>query len=200
MNNYTKGENVSFSEKTVEDVVSELFQSFPGIVQESSKVITCRNGSKLKNISNVAIQQCDTTLNYTIITGHGPAVGKVISLAEIVKRRSKSDVIQFNNIRYTLEDEHWVPKEEMQELDPLKIVRHIPFMTIFLVKSELIDDRYVNQSIEKIRLVDLCTKITTKKASTESNTLSLFYKQPRFWATSLELERLLILVASIPKI
>ena len=182
MNNYTKGENVSFSEKTVEDVVSELFQSFPGIVQESSKVITCRNGSKLKNISNVAIQQCDTTLNYTIITGHGPAVGKVISLAEIVKRRSKSDVIQFNNIRYTLEDEHWVPKEEMQELDPLKIVRHIPFMTIFLVKSELIDDRYVNQSIEKIRLVDLCTTITTKKASTESNTLSLFYKQPRFWA------------------
>lgn len=155
MNNYTKGENVSFSEKTVEDVVSELFQSFPGIVQESSKVITCRNGSKLKNISNVAIQQCDTTLNYTIITGHGPAVGKVISLAEIVKRRSKSDVIQFNNIRYTLEDEHWVPKEEMQELDPLKIVRHIPFMTIFLVKSELIDDRYVNQSIGKIRPFDL---------------------------------------------
>ena len=31
-------------------------------------------------------------------------------------------------------------------------------------------------------------------------TLSLFYKQQRFWATSLELKRLLILVASIPKI
>ena len=34
----------------------------------------------------------------------------------------------------------------------------------------------------------------------DSTTLSLFYKQPRYWATSLKLKRLLILVASIPKI
>ena len=36
--------------------------------------------------------------------------------------------------------------------------------------------------------------------SIRTNTLSLIYKQPRFWATSLKLQWLLILVALIQKI
>ena len=140
MNSYSKGENVSFAKETIEETVSELQATFPDLINDASKVMMVKNGSKLKNLINVAVQQVDTNLNYTIISGFGPALGKVISLAEIVKRRSKSEIVQVNNIRYTTEDEHWVPKEgEEADLDPLKVVRHIPMMTIFLVKSDCVD-------------------------------------------------------------
>ena len=140
MNSYSKGENVSFAKETIEETVSELQATFPDLINDASKVMMVKNGSKLKNLITVAVQQVDTNLNYTIISGFGPALGKVISLAEIVKRRSKSKIVQVNNIRYTTEDEHWVPKEgEEVDLDPLKVVRHIPMMTIFLVKSDCVD-------------------------------------------------------------
>ena len=139
MNSYSKGENVSFAKETIEETVSELQAALPELIKDTSKVMTVKNGSKLKNFIPVAVQQVDTNLNYTIISGFGPAVGKVISLAEIVKKRSKCKIVQVNNVRYTMEDEHWVPKDGEDDLDPLKVVRHIPLMTIFLVKSDSAD-------------------------------------------------------------
>lgn len=57
MNNYTKGENFSFSDKSVEDVLGELKCSYPDIVGDVTKVMTVKNGSKLKNLINAAVQQ-----------------------------------------------------------------------------------------------------------------------------------------------
>ena len=57
MNNYTKGENFSFSDKSVEDVLGELKCSYPDIIGDVTKVMTVKNGSKLKNLINAAVQQ-----------------------------------------------------------------------------------------------------------------------------------------------
>ena len=54
-------------------------------------------------LSNPVIYyRCDAQ-NFTIIIGYGPALGKVVSLAEIVKRKSKCDLLQANSIRFTTE-------------------------------------------------------------------------------------------------
>ena len=56
MNSYSKGENVSFAKDTIEESVSELQATFPDLINDASKVMMVKNGSKLKNLINVAVR------------------------------------------------------------------------------------------------------------------------------------------------
>lgn len=138
MDHYEKGENVSHLSETEESIVQELHSAFPDVVKDkTSKVLAVKAGSKLKNLIPVALNQCRDQ-HYTIITGFGPGVGKAVSLAEIVKKRvNASCVMQANSVRFTTVEEHWDPKENASQLDPLKVVRNIPFIGIFLTTTNL---------------------------------------------------------------
>ena len=80
---YEKGENHSFVEKTMEDVIDEVRDAFPHLITEMEvRPICVKAGSKLRNLIPAAINQCKKGL--TVLVGSGTAVGKVVSLSEMV--------------------------------------------------------------------------------------------------------------------
>ena len=139
MENYQKGENVDCMNDTIKEVLAELSSLFPQEIDDSTKVIHVRGGSKLKNLIPVATNQCTREDHgFTVIVGCGNAVGKVVSLAEVLKKRCKVKLLQANTVRFTSVEEIWNPTLEQEDvLEALKVVREIPFMAILLMaKSE----------------------------------------------------------------
>ena len=138
MEKYQKGENLDFIQDTIKIVLSELEKVFPEEINVETKVMHVKGGSKLRNLIPVATNQC-TAQGFSILVGSGNAVQKLISLAEVLKRRSKKMVLlQANCLRFTTVEEIWTPLDEQEDLDALKVVRQIPFMAIFLVaKSDV---------------------------------------------------------------
>lgn len=53
-------------------------------------------------------------------------------------RKRLNSVTQWNSIRFTSQEEYWNPKDHDQ-LEKLKVVRQIPFMSVVLIKSESVD-------------------------------------------------------------
>ena len=78
MEHYEKGQNVE-PELTREDI------PFPGINPEF-KWMQVKAGSKLRNIIGPATEAMKE-VGSVVFSGHGPAVAKVVSCAEIVKRK-----------------------------------------------------------------------------------------------------------------
>ena len=135
MENYVKGENVEFMSDTIKEILEELSTIFPQEISTSSKVIHVRGGSKLKNLIPAATNQCTREdQGYAVVVGCGNAVGKVVSLAEVLKKRCKVKLIQANSLRFTSVEEIWNPTIEQEDvLEALKVVREIPFMAILLM-------------------------------------------------------------------
>lgn len=83
MENYTKGDNVSFAEDTKEDVLTELRQVLSEQIHSDFKVISVKPGSKLRNLTPAAINQFKTQ-GLTVLIGSGVAVSKVAAFGELV--------------------------------------------------------------------------------------------------------------------
>ncbi|XP_071811592.1 ribonuclease P protein subunit p25-like protein isoform X4 [Apostichopus japonicus] len=68
-------------------------------------------------------------------SGSGEAVNKVISCVEIMKRKHKDPLHQINKIFFKMKEDIWEPKEE--DLDRLKVTRHIPAISVLLSKDPI---------------------------------------------------------------
>ena len=79
MDAYTKGENVE-PELRREDI------PFAGQLPPDFKWMQVKAGSKLRNVIGPAGEALKET-GAVVFSGHGPAVAKVVSCAEIVKRK-----------------------------------------------------------------------------------------------------------------
>jgi len=164
MEKYQKGENLDFIQDTIKIVLSELEKVFPEEINVESKVIHVKGGSKLRNLIPVATNQCTAQeKGFTILVGSGNAVGKVVTLAEVLKRRSKKlALLQANCLRFSITEEIWSPIDEQEDLDALKVVRQIPFMAIFLTaKSDARASALANLASDNI-----FWSVQTKKLST----------------------------------
>ena len=162
MEKYEKAENLDFVQDTIKIVLSELESAFPQEVNVQSKVMHVKGGSKLKNLIPVAGNQAQDK-GFTIIVGSGSAVGKVVTLAEVLKRRNKKTTfLQANCVRFTTVEEIWNPRpDEQEDLDALKVVRQIPFMAIFLaVKSDSRD-----ADLAKLSANNACWSVQSSKLS-----------------------------------
>nr|CAG4635213.1 EOG090X0KMN [Alona affinis] len=121
MENYSKGENVELplelGDVPIKNIPSDVTW------------MQVKPASKMTNLIEFALNSLKEK-KVQLWTGIGPAIGKAISCAEIVKRRSKN-LHQITAISYHKCEEYWVPKEN-EDLDTLKVVRQIPAIFILL--------------------------------------------------------------------
>ncbi|XP_059093362.1 ribonuclease P protein subunit p25-like protein [Tigriopus californicus] len=127
MDNYVKGENVE-TEDTLETIP---IQGLPA----DCTWMKIKPGTKLRNVIGYAKKDL-ATKGLILISGHGNAVTKAISLGEIVKRGNRA-LVQYTQIAFKVFEEHWDPKSE--DLDPLKVVREVPQIFIVLSKEPVPD-------------------------------------------------------------
>ncbi|XP_013391182.1 ribonuclease P protein subunit p25-like protein [Lingula anatina] len=92
-------------------------------------------GSKIKNLLGFAMKKFkDPEVKQITWNGAGTGTTKVISCAEIMKRKVKG-LHQITRARYKRIEEYWEPK--LEGLDRLKVNRNIPALTILLSKDPL---------------------------------------------------------------
>ncbi|KDR12159.1 Alba-like protein C9orf23-like protein [Zootermopsis nevadensis] len=96
-------------------------------------------GSKMRNLLGYAMKAFKED-RAIVWSGSGAAMGKAISCVEIMKRRYKQ-THQLTKICYRKVEEFWEP--QLEELDPLVVVREVPTIHILLSKDPL------NSSSEK---------------------------------------------------
>ncbi|XP_031556475.1 ribonuclease P protein subunit p25-like protein [Actinia tenebrosa] len=96
--------------------------------------VQIKSGKKIRACISQALKILQTTKEKVIITGSGPTVTKVITTAEIVKRKVKG-LHQQNTLFYNKTEDFWEPKQE--GLDRLKVTRNIPSIRILLSKVPL---------------------------------------------------------------
>ncbi|XP_076439499.1 ribonuclease P protein subunit p25-like protein [Babylonia areolata] len=122
MENYTKGEV-----KVVED-------PYPFSVDDALQM-RITQGSKIRNVMGFAMKKMgDKQVRQITWNGSDSSVSKAITCAEIMKRKLKN-LHQITKIRFKRIEEHWVPKVE--GLEPLKVNRDIPAISILLSKDPL---------------------------------------------------------------
>nr|CAD7200900.1 unnamed protein product [Timema douglasi] len=90
-------------------------------------------GSKMRSVLGFAMKSFKDE-RCIVWTGSGPAISKTISCAEIMKRRYRN-THQITKIGYRKVEEFWEP--QIEDLDPLVVVREIPIIHILLSKDEL---------------------------------------------------------------
>nr|CAD7444402.1 unnamed protein product [Timema bartmani] len=90
-------------------------------------------GSKMRSVLGFAMKSFKDE-RCIVWSGSGPAISKTISCAEIMKRRYKN-THQITKIGYRKVEEFWEP--QIEDLDPLVVVREIPIIHILLSKDEL---------------------------------------------------------------
>ena len=66
-----------------------------------------------------------------VLSGWGPHTSKVVTLAEIIKRKHKHAVLTFQPGERVVK-EFWEPKEESEGLDTLVVTRRLPTLHILL--------------------------------------------------------------------
>ena len=66
-----------------------------------------------------------------VLSGWGPHTAKVVTLAEIIKRKHKHAVLTFQPGERTVR-EFWEPKDESEGLDTLVVTRRLPTLHILL--------------------------------------------------------------------
>ncbi len=79
MENYVKGQNVEPSEDE-NDVPFDLGQ-------DNFVHVRIKGGTKMRNVVGFVIKSLDEEDSKVVLSGHGPALNKVISCAEVVKRK-----------------------------------------------------------------------------------------------------------------
>ncbi|KAJ8024575.1 Ribonuclease P protein subunit p25-like protein [Holothuria leucospilota] len=129
MENYTKGETVDVTE---EDPFAKLnLQGWTDRIK-----MNIHAGGKIRNYIGFASKEFKKEERRLItFSGSGDAVSKVISCVEIMKRNHKGGLHQITKIFYTKKEDLWEPKKE--DLDRLKVTRHIPAISVLLSKDQL---------------------------------------------------------------
>ncbi len=88
MEAYEISKSVSLLDETIENIVQDIKRSSDMFQELSDKdVIQVKAGAKLRNVIPMAMNQCKKGKGYVVVAGQGAAVGKVTSLAEVVRRR-----------------------------------------------------------------------------------------------------------------
>ncbi|XP_073971446.1 ribonuclease P protein subunit Rpp25 isoform X2 [Rhodnius prolixus] len=95
-----------------------------------------KGGSKMRNLLELALEEFAQGRD-VLWSGSGPALGKTISCAEVMKKKF-SPIHQFNKISYRRCEEHWEPK--MEGLDPLVVNRDVPLIHILLSHQPINSD------------------------------------------------------------
>lgn len=83
MDQYNKGENISLVEDTINEVLQEIQKNSSANDDSPLKVISIKPSTKVRSLIQLATTQFNK--NACLIVGHGPAVGKVVSLGELVR-------------------------------------------------------------------------------------------------------------------
>uniref|UniRef100_A0A170YPL1 Ribonuclease p protein subunit p25-like protein n=1 Tax=Triatoma infestans TaxID=30076 RepID=A0A170YPL1_TRIIF len=118
--NYSKGKNV-------EQALTRDTLGIPGL-PENFVWMQVKGGSKMRNLLELALEEYEQGRDI-LWSGSGPALGKTISCAEVMKKKF-SPIYQFNKICYRRFEEHWEPK--LEGLDPLVVNRDMPMIHILL--------------------------------------------------------------------
>lgn len=135
MEYYCKGKNVEDTEDDTNLIEDALRDTLPPNVAW----MRVKPGSKLRNLIGPSLSALNSENGAVVICGKGPAVSKVVSIAEIVKKRHRHRLFQANRIGYHTVEEHWDATQE--PLDSIKVKRDIPMMLVALSKSELADSK-----------------------------------------------------------
>ncbi|OQV12191.1 putative Ribonuclease P protein subunit p25-like protein [Hypsibius exemplaris] len=138
MENFEKGETV--------EVELDHFEPFAKFIvlpalPEDVLLFKVRGGSKIKDLMEAAIRGMnDNPKNHRFIIFHGtgPAINKVISCVEILKRRVKDPLQQITKLSHQEVQELWNPK--LEGLNVIKVSRKIPAIHILLSKDPLNPD------------------------------------------------------------
>lgn len=123
MNNYTKGRNEEEAWQKEKIPISDLPKNFVWMQVTGS--------SKIRNLLEAAWRKFDT-VPYLVWSGSGPAITKVITCAEMTKRKY-NELKQKTSICYRVTKEYWDPK--IENLDQLVVKREIPTIHIYLYKQ-----------------------------------------------------------------
>ncbi|KAL1920994.1 uncharacterized protein VTP21DRAFT_11629 [Calcarisporiella thermophila] len=67
---------------------------------------------------------------HLILSGKGKAINKTVTVTEIIKRRMEGTLHQYTQIGSVNATDVWEPLE--QNLDKVKVTRHLPVITIYL--------------------------------------------------------------------
>eukprot|EP00916_Digyalum_oweni_P001700 GHVL01003234.1.p1 GENE.GHVL01003234.1~~GHVL01003234.1.p1 ORF type:complete len:206 (-),score=23.53 GHVL01003234.1:602-1219(-) len=122
MENYTKGET-----EEVEDV-------YPFDVDDAVQM-RITQGSKIRNVMGFAMKKmAEKETRQITWNGCGSSVTKTITCAEIMKRKLKV-LHQITKVRFKRTVEHWSP--HVEGLEPLKVNRDVPAISILLSKDPL---------------------------------------------------------------
>lgn len=93
--------------------------------------VRIQQGGRVRNYVAAAIELLQNT-GTVVVTGHGQAINKVVSVVEMVKRTNS---VQSNvDIYSASETDVWKPLDE--QLDTLQVTRHVPWMRITLTRME----------------------------------------------------------------
>nr|CAD7256921.1 unnamed protein product [Timema shepardi] len=148
--NYSKGNNVEEALSKENIPIPDLpdnfvWMQFARIVDYGAKLIYlllaqittgCAEVSacsKMRSVLGFAMKSFKDE-RCIVWTGSGAAISKTISCAEIMKRRYRN-THQITKIGYRKVEEFWEP--QIEDLDPLVVVREIPIIHILLSKDEL---------------------------------------------------------------
>ncbi|XP_018335925.1 ribonuclease P protein subunit p25-like protein [Agrilus planipennis] len=121
MEYYSKGKNVEESFEKEKIPINNLPHDFTWM--------QVRGGSKIRNLLSYALKELSDT-KPVLWTGYGPAIGKTVTCAEIMKRECKHALHQITKICYYVIDEYWYPK--ISELDPIVVNKKLPMIHILL--------------------------------------------------------------------
>ncbi|XP_065156048.1 ribonuclease P protein subunit p25-like protein [Atheta coriaria] len=159
MENYKKGKNVELELEREQIPIDKLPKDFIWM--------HVRGGSKIRNLLTYALEKFPAT-DSLVWTGYGPAVGKTITCAEIMKRECGLPVHQITKICYREIDEYWDPI--IPELDQLVVKRKLPMIHILLSKERINDDQLGYQAPgETVTFTPMTTNSSTSNGKQNKN-------------------------------
>ncbi|OQR77303.1 alba protein C9orf23-like [Tropilaelaps mercedesae] len=124
MEKYDRGEIID------QDVNMPFPASF---VDKDVPQLRVQAGSKIRNLLDFAFPAVKDK-QQLVIVGCGPAISKVITVTEMLKRKERG-LDQWNKIGYKQVLEYWEPKEE--GMFRLQVTREIPVIHVLLSKTPL---------------------------------------------------------------
>ncbi|GLV32307.1 Ribonuclease P/MRP subunit p25 [Carabus blaptoides fortunei] len=126
MENYCKGKNV-------EEPLQKDNIPIPNL-PDNFLWMTVSAGSKIQHLLRSALAEFPKH-RAVVWSGSGPAVGKVVSCAEIMKKKHGGSLYQLNKICYRTVEEYWDPLVE--NIDQLVVKRRLPVIHILLSMDAL---------------------------------------------------------------
>ncbi|XP_054160252.1 ribonuclease P protein subunit p25-like protein [Oppia nitens] len=133
MENYTK--------ESVTEVTDDKYQPFGDYCPTNVLQMRVNVGTNCRNIVDYSVKNWMVNDNerHIVFTGSDRACNKVITCAELVKRKfdnkTKTSLYQMTIIGHKTVEELWKPKDNT--LDVIKVIRQIPRIDILLCKDQL---------------------------------------------------------------